>query len=115
MVGGGWRVLVVEARSEGAVVVAGQYCMPAEGAALSARERLLTRAELARAVRVFAALGVDKVRLTGGEPTLRADLADIIRESPHTTHLPNTGFLTFAYANANTHIEYSRIRWEFED
>lgn len=53
--------------------------MPPEGAVLSPRERLLTRGELARAVRVFAALGVDKLRLTGGEPTLRADLADIIR------------------------------------
>lgn len=53
--------------------------MPPEGAVLSPRERLLTRGELARAARVFAALGVDKLRLTGGEPTLRADLADIIR------------------------------------
>ncbi|XP_063826957.1 uncharacterized protein LOC135076395 [Ostrinia nubilalis] len=57
-----------------------QYCMPPEGAALSPRERLLSRAELARAARVFAALGVRKLRLTGGEPTLRADLADIIQD-----------------------------------
>ncbi|XP_038214322.1 GTP 3',8-cyclase, mitochondrial [Zerene cesonia] len=57
-----------------------QYCMPAEGVPLSARAALLSRAELARLVRVFAALGVTKLRLTGGEPTVRQDLADIIQE-----------------------------------
>ncbi|KAM3955704.1 LOW QUALITY PROTEIN: molybdenum cofactor synthesis 1 [Aphomia sociella] len=56
-----------------------QYCMPAEGVPLSARAALLSTAELLRLARVFAALGVDKVRLTGGEPTLRADLDDVIR------------------------------------
>ncbi|KAL4709704.1 hypothetical protein ACJJTC_007435 [Scirpophaga incertulas] len=58
----------------------GQYCMPAGGAPLSPREQLLTRDELSRLLRVFAALGVTRVRLTGGEPTLRADLEDIIRQ-----------------------------------
>ncbi|CAH0399948.1 unnamed protein product [Chilo suppressalis] len=57
-----------------------QYCMPPEGAPLSARPALLTRDELSRALRLFVSLGVDKVRLTGGEPTLRKDLADIIQE-----------------------------------
>ncbi|KAJ8723052.1 hypothetical protein PYW08_002964 [Mythimna loreyi] len=56
-----------------------QYCMPAEGVPLSARGALLSRAELLRLARVFVAAGVDKVRLTGGEPTLRKDLADIIQ------------------------------------
>ncbi|XP_022835529.1 molybdenum cofactor biosynthesis protein 1 [Spodoptera litura] len=56
-----------------------QYCMPAEGVPLSARGALLSRAELLRLARVFVAAGVDKVRLTGGEPTLRADLADVVR------------------------------------
>lgn len=55
--------------------------MPAEGVPLSPRAHLLTRDELARLVRVFAGAGVDKLRLTGGEPTLRSDLADIIREA----------------------------------
>ncbi|XP_072932979.1 molybdenum cofactor biosynthesis protein 1 isoform X2 [Epargyreus clarus] len=54
--------------------------MPAEGVALSARAALLARAELRRLVRVFAALGVTKLRLTGGEPTLRKDLVDIVQE-----------------------------------
>lgn len=64
-------------------VRAGQYCMPAEGVPLSRREALLTRAELGAVVRALAAVGVDKLRLTGGEPTLRPDLPDIIR-----TYLP---------------------------
>lgn len=46
---------------------------------LSPRSALLSREELLRLARVFVAAGVDKVRLTGGEPTLRADLADIVR------------------------------------
>ncbi|XP_041979827.1 GTP 3',8-cyclase, mitochondrial isoform X2 [Aricia agestis] len=56
-----------------------QYCMPAEGVSLSPRARLLSFAELMRLARVFAALGVGKVRLTGGEPTLRADLEEVVR------------------------------------
>ncbi|CAK1555054.1 unnamed protein product [Leptosia nina] len=57
-----------------------QYCMPAEGVKLSAKSQLLSRAELTRLLRLFAALGVTKVRLTGGEPTVRSDLVDIVHE-----------------------------------
>lgn len=56
--------------------------MPAEGVKLTPRASLLTRAELGRVVRVLAACGVTRLRLTGGEPTLRPDLAEIVRESP---------------------------------
>ncbi len=41
-------------------------------------EQLLTRAEIARLAAIFAEAGVDKIRLTGGEPTLRADLREIV-------------------------------------
>jgi cyclic pyranopterin phosphate synthase len=58
------------------------YCMPKEafgpGHAFLPKGRLMTRDEIARIARVFAGLGVRKVRLTGGEPLLRADLAPII-------------------------------------
>lgn len=43
-------------------------------------EDALGRAELARLVAVFARLGVRRVRLTGGEPTLRRDLIDVVRD-----------------------------------
>ncbi len=50
------------------------YCMPEEEYLWLAREHLLTFEELSRLVDVFVSLGVDKVRLTGGEPLLRRDL-----------------------------------------
>ncbi len=40
----------------------------------------LPREAIARLVRVFAGLGVERVRLTGGEPTLRADLVEVVRD-----------------------------------
>ena len=54
--------------------------MPAEGVALTPDERLLSLSELERIVKVFANLGVQKIRLTGGEPLVRRDLVDIIGE-----------------------------------
>ncbi len=48
------------------------YCMPEKSAFLSARE-LLTPAELTRICKGLHALGVDELRITGGEPTLRSD------------------------------------------
>ena len=54
------------------------YCMPSEGIALSPKADLLTFEEIARIVRVGATLGLAKVRLTGGEPTVRADLPTLV-------------------------------------
>src|SRR5260221_13975898 len=58
------------------------YCMPREvfgrDFAFLPREELLTFEELARLARVFAGLGVRKLRLTGGEPLLRRDLDKLI-------------------------------------
>ena len=55
------------------------YCMPEEGVDLTAAEHLLTADEVVRIARLFVANGVDKIRLTGGEPTVRPDLEDIVR------------------------------------
>ena len=58
------------------------YCMPREvfgrDFAFLPREELLTFEELTRLGRVFASLGVRKLRLTGGEPLLRRDLERLI-------------------------------------
>lgn len=58
------------------------YCMPAEvfgpDYAFLPREELLTFEEIERLARVFVDLGVRKLRLTGGEPTLRRDLPELI-------------------------------------
>ena len=56
-----------------------QYCMPPEGVPLSPSSKLLTDEEIVRLVRVFVKNGVDKVRLTGGEPLLRPNLASLVR------------------------------------
>jgi cyclic pyranopterin phosphate synthase len=56
-----------------------EYCMPEADYAWLPREDLLSFDEIARAVDAFASLGVDKVRLTGGEPLLRRNLPDLIR------------------------------------
>ncbi|MFO1051147.1 MAG: GTP 3',8-cyclase MoaA [Planctomycetota bacterium] len=54
------------------------YCMPEENYVWLPRADLLDFDELARVARVFAHLGVDKLRLTGGEPLLRRDLVDLV-------------------------------------
>src|SRR5215467_10970756 len=56
-----------------------QYCMPEEEYVWLPRESVLTFEEIVRLVDVFADLGVDKVRLTGGEPLLRKDLDRLVR------------------------------------
>lgn len=53
------------------------YCMPHEGAQLTPAPRLLTVPEMTRIAGLFVRLGVRKIRLTGGEPTLRSDLVDV--------------------------------------
>ena len=52
-----------------------QYCMPEEEYTWLPREDLLTFEEISTLVDVFTALGVEKVRLTGGEPLLRAAMS----------------------------------------
>jgi cyclic pyranopterin phosphate synthase len=55
------------------------YCMPAEGLDWLPRADVLTYEEIARLVRVLAGTSVRKVRLTGGEPTVRAGIVDLVR------------------------------------
>ena len=55
-----------------------QYCMPEEEYVWLPREDLLTFEEIRGLVDIFSELGVDKVRLTGGEPLLRRDLPTLV-------------------------------------
>jgi GTP 3',8-cyclase len=63
------------------------YCMPAEGLPWLPRQEILTPVEIETLVRLFVDLGVREVKLTGGEPTVRPELPDIIRRvrgvAPH--------------------------------
>jgi GTP 3',8-cyclase len=54
------------------------YCMPAEGLEWLRRDEVLSFEEIARLVSILARLGVDEVRLTGGEPLVRRDLPVLV-------------------------------------
>src|SRR5258708_34861566 len=54
--------------------------MPEDGVEYMAREEILTFEEIERFVRVAVTLGVRKLRLTGGEPLVRKDLARLVRQ-----------------------------------
>ena len=56
-----------------------QYCMPEEEYVWLPRDSVLSFEEISTLVDVFVALGVDKVRLTGGEPLLRRDLPVLVQ------------------------------------
>ncbi|XP_014638228.1 PREDICTED: molybdenum cofactor biosynthesis protein 1 isoform X3 [Ceratotherium simum simum] len=55
-----------------------QYCMPEEGVPLTPKADLLTTEEILTLARLFVKEGVDKIRLTGGEPLIRPDVVDIV-------------------------------------
>ncbi len=52
--------------------------MPEEGVDLTPKTHLMTTEEIMRLARLFVSQGVTKIRLTGGEPTIRRDLVDLI-------------------------------------
>jgi cyclic pyranopterin phosphate synthase len=56
-----------------------RYCMPAEGLEWLKRDEILSFEEIQRLVALMAALGVDEIRLTGGEPLVRRDLPELVR------------------------------------
>lgn len=75
------------------------YCMPAEGIKYLPKKELLTFEEIERLVALLAAMGISKIRLTGGEPFVRNDLMKLIRsivEIPgvRDLHITTNGILT---------------------
>jgi cyclic pyranopterin phosphate synthase len=82
-----------------------QYCMPEEQYVWLPRRGLLTFEEIGTLVGIFTDLGVDRVRLTGGEPLLRRDVPALIRmlrTNPRITDLAMTtnGVFLAEYARA---------------
>ncbi|HEY3202887.1 MAG TPA: radical SAM protein, partial [Thermoanaerobaculia bacterium] len=55
------------------------YCMPEREYTWLPREDILHFEEIGKLVDVFADLGVDRIRLTGGEPLVRQDLSELVR------------------------------------
>ena len=74
------------------------YCMPKEvfgpGYPFLRDPQLMTLEELTRIVRAFRALGVEKVRLTGGEPLLRADVPELVRVLKQDLGVPDVALTT---------------------
>ncbi|GJC86745.1 molybdenum cofactor biosynthesis protein 1 [Colletotrichum liriopes] len=56
------------------------YCMPEEGVPLSPTSELLTTPEIVLLSSVFVSQGVTKIRLTGGEPTVRRDIVPLMHQ-----------------------------------
>ncbi len=56
------------------------YCMPEEGVPLSPQRELLTTPEIIMLSSLFVSQGVNKIRLTGGEPTVRRDILPLMRQ-----------------------------------
>ncbi|CEP17213.1 hypothetical protein [Parasitella parasitica] len=54
------------------------YCMPEGGVPLTPDAQLLTKDEILRLARLFVGQGVTKIRLTGGEPTVRPDIVELV-------------------------------------
>ena len=55
-----------------------RYCMPADGVCKKKHDEMLTQEEIITAVKVAAKLGVNKIRLTGGEPLVKKNIVDIV-------------------------------------
>jgi cyclic pyranopterin phosphate synthase len=74
------------------------YCMPREvfgaGYPFLRDPQLMTPEEIRRIVRAFRTLGVEKVRLTGGEPLLRADAPDLVRALKQDLGVPDVALTT---------------------
>lgn len=69
------------------------YCMP-EDMTFRPNAELMQDDELLRLVKLFANLGFDKLRLTGGEPTVRAHVVDLVREIAATPGIRNVTMTT---------------------
>ena len=71
-----------------------RYCMPEDDYVWLPRESILTFEEISRLVGVFAGLGAQKVRLTGGEPLLRHDLPDLVAMIARDTRITDLAMTT---------------------
>ncbi|XP_027976433.1 molybdenum cofactor biosynthesis protein 1 isoform X1 [Eumetopias jubatus] len=71
-----------------------QYCMPEEGIPLTPKADLLTTEEILTLARLFVKEGIDKIRLTGGEPLIRPDVVDIVAQLHQLEGLRTIGITT---------------------
>lgn len=70
------------------------YCMPPQGIQLKERSEILTFDEIERVAKIFATMGVNKIRLTGGEPLVRKDLPKLIQKLVNIPGIQTLGMTT---------------------
>ena len=91
-----------------------RYCMPEDDYVWLPRRSILSFEETEQLVRVFTSLGVTKVRLTGGEPLLRHDLPELVRQLARNgaitdLALTTNGLLLARHATALLEAGLSRV------
>ena len=88
------------------------YCMPEEGIELTEKDHLMSLEEIIAIARQFTELGVDTIRLTGGEPLVRKNFAYLIEELsklPVTLKLTTNGILLDKYFDLFERIGLKKI------
>jgi len=73
------------------------YCMPPEGLDWMPRDHILTFEEIGRLARIFGALGITKIRLTGGEPSLRKDFVGLVQRVGAVPQITDLSMTTNAF------------------
>jgi cyclic pyranopterin phosphate synthase len=90
------------------------YCMPAEGLPWLNKAEILSYEEIVRVSRVAASIGIEQIRLTGGEPLVRRDVPELVQqlkkiEGIHSLSLTTNGILLKHQAKALAEAGLTRI------
>lgn len=87
--------------------------MPAAGVDLTPKQKLLTTEEIIYLAKLFIEQGVRKIRLTGGEPTIRKDLTEIITSLKKFEGLESVGVTTNGLVLTKTLVGYQKAGLDF--
>lgn len=90
------------------------YCMPAEGLPWLKKAEILSFEEIVRIARIAVSLGIEQIRLTGGEPLVRRDVPELVRqlhtiEGLHSLSITTNGILLKQQARALAEAGLTRI------
>lgn len=86
------------------------YCMPEEGIKFAPRRAILSYEEMERLLRILSEMGVDKVRLTGGEPFVRRDLMTFIEKIAALEGIQKIGITTNGTLTAPLVKHFKRLK-----
>jgi GTP 3',8-cyclase len=91
-----------------------RYCMPEEGVCMVEHKDILSFEEIQQVVAVAVPLGIDKIRLTGGEPLVRKDIVELVRmiasvEGVKDIAITTNGVLLGKYAQALAQAGLQRV------